>query len=65
MKKPSRVHLGSWDPKNLLKYENIKMYFLTNPDGAMRSIMYVLDDFAGFWSFPVHFVRIFKNGLEN
>ena len=41
--------------KKLRKYEN----------GAMRPIMYVLDDFAGFESFLVLFARIFKKGLEN
>jgi hypothetical protein len=34
----------SWDLKNWIKYENMKMYVSNNPDGAMRSIMYVLDD---------------------
>ena len=51
--------------KNLIKYENMKMYVSNNPNGAMRSIMYVLDDFAGFGSFLVLFARIFKNGVEN
>jgi hypothetical protein len=47
------------------KYENMKIDMLNNPNDAMRSIMYVLDDFAGFGSFLVLFAYIFKNGLEN
>ena len=43
----------------------MKIDMLYNPNGAMRSIMYVLDDFAGFGSFLVLFAHIFKNGLEN
>ena len=47
------------------KYENMKIDMLYNPDDAMRSIMYVLDGFAGFGSFLVLFTRIFNNGVEN
>jgi hypothetical protein len=45
--------------KKLRKYENMKVS--ANPNGAMWSIMYDLDDFAGFGSFLVPFARIFKN----
>ena len=51
--------------KKLRKYENIKITVSVNPNGTMRSIMYVLDDFAGFGSFLVLFMRIFKDGIEN
>lgn len=43
----------------------MKMCVLYNPNGAMRSIVYVSDDFAGFRLFFVLFARLFKNGLEN
>ena len=49
----------------LRKYENMKISVSVNPNGVMRSIMYVLDDFAGFGSFFILSARIFKNGLEN
>ena len=57
--------LGLVGLQKLRKYENMKMYVLYNPNGAMRSMRYVLDDFAGFGSFLVLFAHIFKNGLEN
>ena len=50
--------------KKLRKYENMKMYVSNNPNGAMRSIKYVFDDFAGFGSFCVPFARIFKMDLK-
>ena len=58
-------HMGLVGLKKLRKYENMKISVSVNPNGTMRSIMYVLDDFAGFGSFCVLFARIFKNGLEN
>ena len=64
MEKPSWPHLG-FGLQKLRKYENVKIVILYNPNGAMRSIIYVLDDFAGLGSFLVLFACIFKNGLEN
>ena len=52
------------DP-GILKIDKLKIVILYNPNGAMSSIMYVLDDFAGFGSFLVLFKHIFKNGLGN
>ena len=46
--------------KKLRKYEIVKIDMLHNPNGAMRSILYVLDDFTGFGSFLVLLARIFK-----
>ena len=43
----------------------MKIDMLYNPNGAMRSIMYVFDDFTGFGSFLIVFTRNFKIGLEN
>ena len=45
--------------KKLRKHEIVKIDMLHNPDGAMRSIMYVLDDFTGFGSFLI-LLRIFS-----
>ena len=41
--------------QKLRKYEDMKISVSVNPNGAMRSIMYVWDDFKAF----------FKNWLEN
>ena len=41
------------------KIENMKISVSVNPKGAMRSIMYVLDDFAGFGSFS-YISRVFS-----
>ena len=54
------MELGQGPHLGLRKYEIVKIVMLYNPNGAMRSIMYVFDDFAGFGSDLVHFVRIFK-----
>ena len=43
----------------------MKISVSVNPNGAMRSLMYVLDDFAGFGFFP-YFLRVFsKMDLKN
>ena len=45
MERGQRPYLGF---KKLRKYEIVKIDMLHNPNGAMKSIMHVLDDFTGF-----------------
>ena len=61
----SSMELGQGQHLGLRKYEIVKIVMLYNPNGAMRSIMYVFDDFTGFGSFLIVFTRNFKIGLEN
>ena len=51
--------LDAWE--KIWKYENVNVGILYNPYGALRSIMYVFDNFGNSRTF----FASFKNGLEN